>query len=77
MFDLYRQSGIQPLTILSYASAWSNGVAPARDEEADRFAVLAEATVRRYRHVRAWEVWNEPNIPTFWQPKPDARDYAC
>ena len=53
MFDLYRQSEIQPLTILSYASAWSNGVAPARDEEADRFAVYAEATVRRYRHVCA------------------------
>ena len=39
MFDLYRQSEVQPLTILSYASAWSNGVALARDEEADRFAV--------------------------------------
>ncbi len=27
--------------------------------------------------VDHWEVWNEPNIPQFWQPRPPcARDYA-
>ena len=32
---------------------------------------------KRYRgKVTHWEIWNEPNIPSFWQPKsPNAADY--
>jgi hypothetical protein len=26
--------------------------------------------------VHTWEVWNEPNIPTFWKPNPDAVAYT-
>jgi hypothetical protein len=26
--------------------------------------------------VRYWQIWNEPNNPIFWQPKPDAAQYA-
>jgi polysaccharide biosynthesis protein PslG len=26
--------------------------------------------------VHAWEVWNEPNTEGFWQPEPNARNYA-
>lgn len=25
--------------------------------------------------VRTWEIWNEPNSSTFWQPEPDVGDY--
>ena len=25
--------------------------------------------------INYWEVWNEPNIAFFWQPKPDAAEY--
>ena len=35
---------------------------------------LAEHFARRVRH---WEIWNEPNIPSFWQPeKPDPARYV-
>ncbi|MBN1851959.1 MAG: hypothetical protein JW829_04515 [Pirellulales bacterium] len=24
-----------------------------------------------------WEIWNEPNIPNFWKPKPNVQDYTA
>lgn len=29
-----------------------------------------------YYPVRAWQVWNEPNLVTYWEPKPDVRAYV-
>jgi hypothetical protein len=26
-----------------------------------------------YLPVTAWEVWNEPNLPQYWEPKPSPR----
>lgn len=26
--------------------------------------------------VRSWQIWNEPNLPYYWPPKPNARQYA-
>ena len=38
---------------------------------------FVEALVRRYhRHVKVWEVWNEPNTAWFWKPAPDAKAYG-
>ncbi len=28
------------------------------------------------RPIRRWQIWNEPNIPEFFQPKPSVREYA-
>jgi len=38
---------------------------------ANSFATLAS----RYPHVGAWQVWNEQNIPPFWQPAEDPVQY--
>ncbi|MEJ7893609.1 MAG: glycosyl hydrolase [Solirubrobacteraceae bacterium] len=55
------------------------------------FARFATAVVKRYgprgsywpanpyipfKPIRAWQIWNEPNLPAFWQPRPDARAYV-
>jgi hypothetical protein len=29
-----------------------------------------------YYPVRAWQIWNEPNLVLFWKPSPSARAYA-
>jgi polysaccharide biosynthesis protein PslG len=29
-----------------------------------------------YRPVRAWQVWNEPNFPSWWRGRPNARQYT-
>jgi polysaccharide biosynthesis protein PslG len=26
--------------------------------------------------IRRWQIWNEPNFPLYWQPRPSAREYA-
>lgn len=30
--------------------------------------------LRKYA-VRNWQIWNEPNLPVYWQPKPDPKAY--
>lgn len=36
-----------------------------------------ETMVRRYRgQVKVWEVWNEPNYPSFWKTKTTVQDYG-
>jgi Glycosyl hydrolase catalytic core len=30
----------------------------------------------RRRPIRAWQIWNEPNLPGFWSQQPFARDYV-
>jgi len=27
------------------------------------------------RPIRAWQIWNEPNLAQYWQPKPNAKQY--
>lgn len=27
--------------------------------------------------VRTWQVWNEPNLPVYWRPKPSAKAYVA
>jgi hypothetical protein len=26
--------------------------------------------------IRAWQIWNEPNLPVYWRPQPDAGAYV-
>ena len=26
--------------------------------------------------IRDWQIWNEENSPTYWQPRPNVREYA-
>jgi len=42
------------------------------------FARFVEAAVKRYseKGIGYWEIWNEPNIVKFWQPRPDIADYV-
>jgi beta-xylosidase len=47
---------------------------PPKDPQlfADTIAMLAH----RYTSVDAWQVWNEPNLPSFWRPHEDPEGYA-
>src|SRR6185503_19317188 len=27
------------------------------------------------RPIRSWQIWNEPNLAQYWQPKPSAKQY--
>lgn len=52
--------------------------APRTHEQIDAFSRWAAAAVDRYKgRGIIWEIWNEPNIPRFWKPKPNPSEYAA
>jgi len=75
MAQFYREQKINAMPILCYSSAWYKKP-PDNDEERARFANYVYQVVNRYKGTyKVWEVWNEPNIPSFWKP-PKVRDYT-
>jgi hypothetical protein len=85
--DSLRALGVQPWFNLGYgnplytseADATAVGWAPVFTEEASEgwlnyTKAIAEHFAGRVKH---WEIWNEPNCPSFWKPgKRDAKSYA-
>lgn len=67
---------LHAMVLFNGKAPWMQGP-PATDEERAQYGEFVYRTVNRYKDVaRAWEIWNEPNIPSFW-PNPSARDYAA
>ncbi|STQ90423.1 GH39 family glycosyl hydrolase [Iodobacter fluviatilis] len=66
--------GSAPFASSAPASASNKDQYPPKDNEvfAKRLGMLAH----RYPSVDAWQVWNEPNLPSFWQPVENAADYG-
>ncbi|MEU6141925.1 cellulase family glycosylhydrolase [Streptomyces sp. NPDC047081] len=75
--------GLTVLPVLAYTPAWarSGHCADSKCGPADpeAFAAFAGAAAARYtpRGIGTWEIWNEPNIPAFWHPAPDATAYTA
>ncbi len=80
--DAARRRGLMVLPVLAYTPPWARPSGCPTDKCAPvhpaLFARFAAAAASRYAPlgVHAWEVWNEPNIEEFWQPKPNAYNYA-
>jgi hypothetical protein len=65
-----RTRGIQPVVTLVGVPGWANGgraprFAPKWGRE---FSAFATAAARRYRFVRYWIIWNEPNLRRWLEP---------
>jgi hypothetical protein len=45
----------------------------------DDYARFVSSAAQRYasQGVTTWEIWNEPNVSTFWYPKPDPERYTA
>jgi hypothetical protein len=76
-----RARGMEVLAMIGYTPAWArpDGTSdkhPPTDIGA--FSAFADAAARRYHSldVNTWEVWNEPNLNSFWEPNPDPESYA-
>ena len=55
------------------------GYVPMFDDKArGAWTAFVRALAEHFRdRVEHWEIWNEPNIKNFWQPKrPDPDDYV-
>lgn len=74
----YRGNGLDIIGLLDYSAGWAVAGAPSSPvpPPRDAWAAYVTATVTRYRDtVHVWEVWNEPDLPTYWRG--DVRTYAA
>jgi hypothetical protein len=74
---------LKVLAILDYTPAWAhdsncNGGNKCAPSNPAQFADFATAVDQRYKAdgLHYFEVWNEPNNPSFWQPTPNTADYT-
>jgi hypothetical protein len=70
---------IHTLFILDYGNPlYDNGAPPRTEATRQAFARWAVAAARHFAGRGAiWEVYNEPNQPTFWPPQPNAQEYVA
>jgi len=80
----------KPIMLLYRAPVWARDPARTCAGGGDEYCIypplpefdgdwkaFVQAAVTRYPNVRAIEVWNEPNIATFWSPAADPTRYAA
>jgi hypothetical protein len=84
--------GIEPLPFVFGSPPWiGEEASPPLGSAAERQAwrEFLTAAVGRYgpggsfwagrenaRPITDWQIWNEPNYPLYWNPQPNAREYA-
>ena len=78
-----QKNDLNGLAIINYTPAWARASAcptsaycpPAQPKQ---FGDFAAAVAKRYapKGVHYYEIWNEENIKSFWQPTPSAAIYA-
>jgi polysaccharide biosynthesis protein PslG len=74
---------IQVLGMIGYTPSWARPAGctddKCRPNDPDQYATFVGQVVSRYKSqgVKHWEIWNEPNINTFWKPAPNAAQYAA
>ncbi len=73
--------GMQVLGTIVYTPSWARppGTEPSYGPNPALYAAFAAVAVKHYAAmgVHAYEIWNEPNIQTFWTPAPNASAYAA
>ncbi len=75
--DAYRAQRIRVLLILDYGNPlYDGGLPPETEAGRAAFAAFAGAAARNFRGRVAWEIWNEPNVPTFWAGAPNPEAYV-
>lgn len=81
MVELFTARGIQIIGLLNGPSpAWATGRSgpsffPPNPEQ---FAAFARAVVDRYKdRIHHWQIWNEPNNVSYWQPIPNPDAYIA
>lgn len=71
--DVYLEGSTPFDTSAPYGAGNAYSYPPANYSQFASFmAMLAE----RYPSIQAWEVWNEPNLPSFWPPEANATAYG-
>lgn len=65
-----QENNVDVLGVLAYTPGWANGGNgrnyPPLDEEITYWQRFVGLTIQRYRWVKHWEIWNEPNLSEFF-----------
>lgn len=72
------ERGIEPYVCLHNGHpAYTQGLPPVSPQGKKAWLNFVDSMVSRYgEKVTYWEIWNEPNYISFWQPKPNPADYV-
>ncbi|MCK1981949.1 MULTISPECIES: cellulase family glycosylhydrolase [Peribacillus] len=73
-----KKYGIKPYFILAYSnSLYEKKRSIVTDEGRTAYSNFVMAATKRYKDQGAiWEIWNEPNLPYYWQDQPSYSDYV-
>lgn len=63
------------VAILGYENPLYCVGAPTTDESIRAFSEYAAAVAENYPQIEAFEIWNEPDLETFWKRPPSAQEY--
>lgn len=77
--QLLRSKGIHILGILHYSTDWASacGKWNCPPSENKFFVNYVAQVVRRYKdQVKYWELWNEPDSPTYWKEQDGLKSYC-
>lgn len=79
--DMVETAAAKGFEIVGMISATQDWIAahpsPADAEGYARYADFVRFLVNRYKDkISYWEIWNEPDGPEYWNPKPDPAAYA-
>jgi polysaccharide biosynthesis protein PslG len=74
--------GLSIIALVAYTPVWARpSGTPDKNPPSnpDDYARFVSAAAQRYApsKVTTWEIWNEPNVSTFWYPKPDPEGYTA
>ena len=77
-----RSQGFHVLATILYTPAWarpSGGTASTPPARLDDYVAFTRQAARHYATlgIHAYEIWNEPNISAFWQPRADVAAYTA
>jgi hypothetical protein len=84
VYRAMRDRGVSPLLAIESSPCWArpktpctpNGEYPPDNDNLRQWAHFVQLTVKRYPNLAGIEVWNEPNLTGFWQPKPSPKRYT-
>lgn len=72
------KANLKPYYVLSYSNKlYENKRSIVTEDGRKAFSNFVKAATYRYRNQGAvWEIWNEPNSETFWNPQPGYKQYS-
>jgi len=77
--DLLVKNHIQILGILHYSADWASSTSKWNGAPKGNRAFVDYTTgvIRRYKDkIKYWEIWNEPDSSTYWQPQDGMKRYC-